>query len=58
MLHGEQGSAKSTLQELVKMLIDPSIINQIHQIRQLNPEETEVKSHPIHGCHYLLEEGE
>ena len=26
MLHGEQGSAKSTLQELVKMLIDPSII--------------------------------
>ena len=26
MLHGEQGSAKSTLQELVKMLVDPSII--------------------------------
>ncbi|MPZ06619.1 MAG: hypothetical protein GEU26_09425 [Nitrososphaeraceae archaeon] len=26
MLHGEQGSAKSTLQELVKRLVDPSII--------------------------------
>ena len=26
MLHGEQGSAKSTLQELVKMLIDPSYV--------------------------------
>ena len=26
MLHGEQGSAKSTLQELIKMLVDPSII--------------------------------
>jgi hypothetical protein len=26
MLHGEQGSAKSTLLELVKMLVDPSII--------------------------------
>jgi hypothetical protein len=26
MLHGEQGSAKSTLQELIKMLVDPSSI--------------------------------
>ena len=26
MLHGEQGSAKSTLQELVKMLVDPSYV--------------------------------
>ena len=26
MLHGEQGSAKSTLQELIKMLVDPSIV--------------------------------
>jgi hypothetical protein len=26
MLHGEQGSAKSTLLELIKMLVDPSII--------------------------------
>jgi Bifunctional DNA primase/polymerase, N-terminal len=26
MLHGEQGSAKSTLSELIKMLVDPSII--------------------------------
>jgi len=27
MLHGEQGSAKSTLQELIKMLVDPSIMH-------------------------------
>jgi hypothetical protein len=26
LLHGEQGSAKSTLQELIKMLVDPSIV--------------------------------
>jgi DNA polymerase I len=26
MLHGEKGTAKSTLQELVKMLVDPSVI--------------------------------
>jgi len=26
MLHGEQGSAKSTLSELIKMVVDPSII--------------------------------
>ena len=26
ILHGEQGSAKSTLQELIKMLVDPSIV--------------------------------
>jgi hypothetical protein len=26
MLHGEQGSAKTTLQELIKMLVDPSIV--------------------------------
>ena len=26
MLHGEQGSAKTTLQELIKMLVDPSVV--------------------------------
>ena len=26
MLHGEQGSAKTTLQELIKMMVDPSIV--------------------------------
>ena len=26
MLHGEQGSAKTTLEELIKMLMDPSIV--------------------------------
>jgi DNA polymerase elongation subunit (family B) len=26
MLHGEKGTAKSTLQELIKMLVDPSVI--------------------------------
>jgi hypothetical protein len=26
MLHGEQGSAKTTLEELIKMLVDPSIV--------------------------------
>ena len=26
MLHGEQGNAKTTLQELIKMLVDPSIV--------------------------------
>ena len=25
LLHGEQGGAKSTFQELIKMLVDPSI---------------------------------
>jgi hypothetical protein len=29
MLHGEQGSAKSTLQELIRMLVDPSSIQRI-----------------------------
>ena len=26
MLHGEQGSAKTTLEELIKMLMDPSVV--------------------------------
>ena len=26
MLHGEQGSAKTTLEELIKMIVDPSIV--------------------------------
>ena len=29
MLHGEQGSAKSTLQELIRMLVDPSSIKTV-----------------------------
>jgi hypothetical protein len=36
MLHGEQGSAKSTLQELIKMLVDPSIIRTLSFPRDIN----------------------
>ncbi|MPZ05719.1 MAG: hypothetical protein GEU26_04765 [Nitrososphaeraceae archaeon] len=36
MLHGEQGSAKSTLQELIKMLVDPSIIRTLTFPRDIN----------------------
>lgn len=36
MLYGEQGSAKSTLQELIKMLIDPSILKTITFTRDIN----------------------
>jgi hypothetical protein len=36
MLHGEQGSAKSTLQELIKMLVDPSIIRTLSFPREIN----------------------
>lgn len=36
MLHGEQGSAKSTLQELIKMLVDPSSIKTITFPRDIN----------------------
>ena len=36
MLHGEQGSAKSTLQELIKMLIDPSSILTVTFPRDIN----------------------
>ena len=36
MLHGEQGSAKSTLQELIKMLVDPSIVNTLTFPRDIN----------------------
>jgi hypothetical protein len=36
MLHGEQGSAKSTLQELIKMLIDPSSIRTVTFPRDIN----------------------
>ena len=36
MLHGEQGSAKSTLQELIKMLIDPSSLITVTFPRDIN----------------------
>jgi hypothetical protein len=36
MLHGEQGSAKSTLQELIKILVDPSSIRTLTFPRDIN----------------------
>jgi hypothetical protein len=36
MLHGEQGSAKSTLQELIRMLVDPSAICTLTFPRDIN----------------------
>jgi hypothetical protein len=36
MLHGEQGSAKTTLQELIKMLVDPSIVKTSTFPRDIN----------------------
>jgi hypothetical protein len=36
MLHGEQGSAKSTLQELIKMLVDPSTARTLAFPRDIN----------------------
>jgi hypothetical protein len=36
MIHGEQGSAKSTLQELIKMLVDPSIVRTLTFPRDIN----------------------
>jgi hypothetical protein len=36
MLHGEQGSAKSTLQELIRMLVDPSSIHTLTFPRDIN----------------------
>ena len=36
MIHGEQGSAKSTLQELIKMLVDPSIVKTLTFPRDIN----------------------
>ena len=36
MLHGEQESAKSTLQELIKMLVDPSSIRTVTFPRDIN----------------------
>lgn len=36
MLHGEQGSAKSTLQELIKTLVDPSSIKLLSFPRDVN----------------------
>jgi len=36
MLHGEQGSAKSTLQELIKILVDPSSIVSLTFPRDIN----------------------
>ena len=36
MLHGEQGSAKSTLQELIKMLVDPSSVRTLTFPRDIN----------------------
>jgi hypothetical protein len=36
MIHGEQGSAKSTFQELIKMVVDPSIIKTLSFPRDIN----------------------
>ena len=36
MLHGEQGSAKTTLQELIKMLVDPSSVLTLTFPRDIN----------------------
>jgi hypothetical protein len=36
MLHGEQGSAKTILQELIKMLVDPSIVRTLTFPRDIN----------------------
>jgi hypothetical protein len=36
MIHGEGGSAKSTFQELIKMLVDPSIIKTLSFPRDIN----------------------
>jgi hypothetical protein len=36
MLNGEQGSAKSSLQELIKMLVDPSIVKTLTFPRDIN----------------------
>ena len=36
MIHGEQGSAKTTFQELIKMLVDPSIIKTLSFPRDIN----------------------
>jgi hypothetical protein len=36
MLHGEQGAAKSTLQELIKMLVDPSSVKTFTFPRDIN----------------------
>lgn len=36
MLSGEQGSAKTTLQELIKMLVDPSIVKTLTFPRDIN----------------------
>lgn len=44
MLHGEQGSAKSTLQELIKMVIDPCSINSLSFSNDVN-ELTQKLSH-------------
>jgi hypothetical protein len=44
MLHGEQGSAKSTLLELIKMLVDPSIIRTLSFSRN-NDELVQKLSH-------------
>ncbi|MGD1838154.1 MAG: hypothetical protein ACPKPY_08870, partial [Nitrososphaeraceae archaeon] len=36
ILHGEQGSAKSTLQELIKMLVDPSVLRTLIFPKDIN----------------------
>lgn len=36
MLHGEQGSAKTTLEELIKMLVDPSIVKTLAFPKDIN----------------------
>lgn len=36
MLHGDQGSAKTTLQELIKMLVDPSSVKTLAFPRDIN----------------------
>ena len=36
IIHGEQGSAKTTVQELIKMLVDPSIVKTLAFPRNIN----------------------
>ncbi|MGI9009741.1 MAG: hypothetical protein ACR2F1_00955 [Nitrososphaeraceae archaeon] len=47
LLHGEQGGAKSTFQELVKMLVDPSTIQTLTFPRDVNEFIQQLSHNPI-----------
>jgi hypothetical protein len=47
MLHGEQGSAKSTLQELIRMLVDPSSVRTLSFPRDVNELVQKLSHHYI-----------